>query len=39
MHTFSRTTNNPRLPEIVPENELWMNAEMARELGLTHGTG
>lgn len=37
VHTFSRTTNNPRLTEIVPENELWMNAEMARVLGLKHG--
>ncbi len=37
VHTFSRTTNNPRLTEIVPENELWMNAEMARVLGLQHG--
>lgn len=37
VHTFTRTTNNPRLTEIVPENELWMNAEMARELGLAHG--
>lgn len=38
VHTFSRTTNNPRLLEVVPENELWMNAEMARVLGLAHGT-
>ncbi|MFZ5446825.1 MAG: molybdopterin-containing oxidoreductase family protein [Myxococcota bacterium] len=38
VHTFSRTTNNPRLTEIVPENELWMNAEMARVMGLKHGT-
>lgn len=38
LHTFSRTTNNPRLLEVVPENELWMNAEMARVLGLKHGT-
>jgi thiosulfate reductase/polysulfide reductase chain A len=38
VHTFSRTTNNARLLEIVPENELWINAEMARVLGLTAGT-
>ena len=38
VHTFSRTTNNARLLEIVPENELWINAEMARVLGLTSGT-
>ncbi|MFO0567446.1 MAG: molybdopterin-dependent oxidoreductase [Polyangiaceae bacterium] len=38
VHTFSRTTNNPRLLEIVPENELWINSEMARVLGLKAGT-
>jgi len=38
VHTFTRTTNNPRLTEIVPENELWMNAEMARVLDLKPGT-
>jgi thiosulfate reductase / polysulfide reductase chain A len=38
VHTFSRTTNNPRLTEIVPENELWMNADMARVLDLAAGT-
>ncbi len=37
VHTFSRTTNNARLLEIVPENELWMNAEMAKVLGLANG--
>jgi thiosulfate reductase/polysulfide reductase chain A len=37
VHTFTRTTNNPRLLEVVPENELWMNTEMAEELGLKHG--
>jgi thiosulfate reductase/polysulfide reductase chain A len=37
VHTFSRTTNNPQLTEIFPENELWMNAEMARQLHLAHG--
>jgi len=38
VHTFSRTVNNPRLMEIVPENEVWMNAEMARSQGLKHGS-
>lgn len=37
VHTFSRTTNNPQLAEIFPENELWINAEMARILKLKHG--
>ncbi|MBM4319395.1 MAG: nitrate reductase, partial [Deltaproteobacteria bacterium] len=37
VHTFSRTTNTPMLLEIFPENELWVNAEMARILGLRRG--
>ena len=37
VHTFSRTTNNPQLSEIFPENELWINAEMARVLKLQGG--
>jgi thiosulfate reductase/polysulfide reductase chain A len=37
VHTFSRTTNNPNLLEIVGENELWINTEMARQLGLKTG--
>jgi thiosulfate reductase/polysulfide reductase chain A len=37
VHTFSRTTNNPRLCEVMPENELWMNTAMARSLGLASG--
>ncbi len=37
VHTFSRTTNNPQLSEVMPENELWMNAEMAQSLGLRGG--
>ncbi len=38
VHTFSRTTNNERLLEVMPENELWLNAEMARVLDLAPGT-
>lgn len=37
VHTFTRTTNNPQLSEIFPENELWINAEMARVLKLHAG--
>jgi thiosulfate reductase/polysulfide reductase chain A len=37
VHTFTRTTNNPQLREVFPENELWMNAEMARIAGLRSG--
>lgn len=29
-HTFSRTTNNRQLLELTPENQLWLNSEMAR---------
>ena len=38
VHTFSRTTNNPELHELYPENEVWLNAKKAREMGLTHGS-
>jgi len=37
VHTFTRTTNNPQLAEVFPENELWLNAEMARTMGLAPG--
>ncbi|MBI4820428.1 MAG: molybdopterin-dependent oxidoreductase [Deltaproteobacteria bacterium] len=37
VHTFSRTTNNRILAEIFPENELWLNTDMARSLGLRDG--
>ena len=37
VHTFSRTTNNPELHELYPENEVWINAEKARELGFQNG--
>jgi len=37
VHTFSRTTNNPALLEIFPENELWINADMARVSGFKDG--
>ncbi|KAA0888337.1 nitrate reductase [Oryzomonas rubra] len=38
VHTFSRTTNNPELHELYPENEVWVNAPRAREMGLVNGT-
>ncbi len=34
VHTFGRTTNNRMLGEIVAENEIWMSAKAAAELGL-----
>ncbi len=37
MHTFSRTVGNPRLAELMPENEVWLNAAQARRLGLKSG--
>ena len=36
-HTFGRTTNNRMLGEVMAENEVWLNAQVARELGLEHG--
>jgi len=36
-HTFSRTVGNPRLAELMPENEVWVNADEARKLGLESG--
>lgn len=37
MHTHVRTQNNPLLNEIKPENELWINAEIAEKLGIKDG--
>ena len=37
MHTFSRTIGNPRLAELMPENEVWLNAQEAEKLGLANG--
>jgi thiosulfate reductase/polysulfide reductase chain A len=37
VHTFSRTTNNPALSELFPENEVWVNAARARALGIATG--
>jgi thiosulfate reductase/polysulfide reductase chain A len=31
MHTFSRTSNNPNLTDIMDENTLWINPKVARE--------
>jgi len=30
MHTFSRTTNNPNLSELMDENTLWVNPKVAK---------
>jgi thiosulfate reductase/polysulfide reductase chain A len=37
VHTFCRTTNNPWLHELYKENEVWVNAKKASELGIKHG--
>ncbi len=37
MHTFSRTQTNPILHDGMPENELWVNADVAARLGLASG--
>ena len=36
-HTFGRTTNNARLLQQFPENELWLNRAVASDLGLHNG--
>jgi thiosulfate reductase/polysulfide reductase chain A len=36
-HTFSRTSNNPNLTDIMDENVLWINPKVAREWGITAG--
>ncbi|RMF63835.1 MAG: nitrate reductase [Calditrichaeota bacterium] len=36
-HTFSRTTNNPILTETMHENEVWINAKVARLNGIRNG--
>jgi len=37
VHSFSRTQSNPILHEAMPENELWLNALVARRRGLKSG--
>jgi thiosulfate reductase/polysulfide reductase chain A len=37
VHTFSRTINNPALWELFKENAVWVNAKVAKKLGLTDG--
>jgi thiosulfate reductase/polysulfide reductase chain A len=34
MHTFSRTSNNPNLNDLMDENTLWVNPKVAKEWGL-----
>ena len=37
VHTFAKTQNTPLLNELYSENEVWLNAGKADELGLKHG--
>jgi thiosulfate reductase/polysulfide reductase chain A len=37
MHTFSRTSNNPNLTDLMDENAVWVNPRVAKEWGLTTG--
>jgi thiosulfate reductase/polysulfide reductase chain A len=37
VHTFGRTTNNRLLSEVCDENEVWVAASAARELGIASG--
>jgi thiosulfate reductase/polysulfide reductase chain A len=34
MHTFSRTSNNPNLTDLMHENSVWINPKVAKEWGL-----
>ncbi|MFZ0282509.1 MAG: molybdopterin-dependent oxidoreductase, partial [Bacteroidales bacterium] len=37
MHTFSRTSNNPNLTDLMHENNIWINPKVAKEWGITNG--
>ncbi len=37
MHTFSRTTNNPNLADLMNENKLWVNPRVAEIWGIENG--
>jgi thiosulfate reductase/polysulfide reductase chain A len=37
VHTFARTQNTPILHELYPENEVWVNADVAAQLGFQDG--
>lgn len=34
MHTFSRTSNNPNLTDLMEENTVWINPKVAKEWGI-----
>jgi thiosulfate reductase / polysulfide reductase chain A len=37
MHTFSRTANNPRLTDLMDENNVWVNPKVASQWGFKNG--
>jgi thiosulfate reductase/polysulfide reductase chain A len=37
VHSFTRTTNNARLTDLFKENEVWINANKAKALGVKSG--
>jgi thiosulfate reductase/polysulfide reductase chain A len=37
VHSFGRTQTNPLLHEMMPDNEVWLNADVAARLGLADG--
>lgn len=37
MHTFTRTSNNPNLFDLMDENTIWVNPKVAKEWALTNG--
>lgn len=37
MHTFSRTTNNPNLTDLMDHNTVWVNLKVAKEWDLRNG--
>lgn len=37
VHTFSKTQSNPLLRDMMSENELWINADMAAKMGIRNG--
>lgn len=37
VHTFSKTQSNPLLRDMMNENELWINTDMAAKIGLRNG--
>ncbi len=37
MHTFSRTSNNPNLADLMEENNCWINPKVAKIWGINNG--